>query len=74
MSIKVHMKEKKAAERVGDLKLIRIKIRDLPADTVVQSVERRRDMPIAWVRILAGVRFLIRSVAFFLICYPGKAL
>ena len=39
--------------------LIRIKIRDLPADTVALSVERRRDMPRAWVRILANVRFFL---------------
>ena len=42
------MKKKKAAERVEDLKLIKIKIRDLPANTVAQSVERRQDKPKAW--------------------------
>ena len=51
MSIKVHMKERKAAERVEDLMLIRIKIRDVPADTVVQLVERRQNKLKAWVRI-----------------------
>ena len=61
-------------QRVGDLKLIRIKILDLPNDTVAQSVERRRDKPRAWVRILASVRFLNCSVALFLLCYPVEAL
>ena len=31
----------------------------LPTDTVIQSVERRCDKPIAWVRILARVIFFI---------------
>ena len=74
MWIKVHMKEKKAVERVGDLKLIRIKIRDLPADAVAQSVERQHDKLKTWVQILASVRCVICSVAFFLLCYPGEAL
>ena len=55
-------------------KLIRITIWDLPADTVVRSVERRRDKPRAWVRIQASVRFLFCSVAFFLLCYPCEAI
>ena len=70
----IYIYVKKAVERVGDLKLIRIKIRDLPADTVAQSVENRRDKPRAWVRILASARFLICSVASFLLCYLGEAL
>ena len=74
MSIKIHMKEEKAAERVGDIKPMKIKIRLLPDDNVAQSVERRRDNPRAMDRILASVSFLICSVAFFLLCYPGEAL
>ena len=42
MSIEFHMKDKKAAERVGDLWLIRIKILDLQADTVVGRVSARQ--------------------------------
>ena len=61
-------------ERVGDLKLIRIKILDLLDDTVVQSIERRSDKPKAIVRIIVIVRFFICSVAFFLLCYLGEAL
>ena len=57
MSIKVHMKEMKAEERVGDMKMIMIKIRDLPDDTVAQSVEHRCDKLRTWVQILASVRF-----------------
>ena len=37
------MKVQRAAERVGDLKLIRIQILDLPADIVAQLEERQRD-------------------------------
>ena len=74
MSINVHIYGRDAAERFGDMKLMRIKIRDLSADTVPQSVECQRDKPKAWVRILAGVRFLVCSFAFFLLCYPGEAL
>ena len=48
-----------AAERVGDFKHRRIKIRDLPADTVAQLVERQRDKQKAWVQILASVRLLL---------------
>ena len=70
----VLMKEKKAGERVEDMKLVRIKIRDLPSDTVGQSAERRRDKPNAWVRIQASARFFICSGAFFPLCYSGKAL
>ena len=54
MSINVSMMENEAAERVGDLKLMRIKIWDLPADTVALSVERRRDKPKFWVLIQAS--------------------
>ena len=61
----------KAVELVGDLKL---KMRDLPADTVAQSVERLRYKQKDWVRILASVRCLTCSAAFFLLCYPGEAL
>ena len=39
------------------MKLIRIKIRDLPADTVAQLAARRRDKPKACVGIRTGVRF-----------------
>ena len=39
-----------------------IKIGDLPTDSIAQSVERLRDKPKAWVRILAIVRFFICSV------------
>ena len=52
------MKEEKSAERFGDMKLITIKIRDLPADNMDKSVERRRSKPKATARILAIVRFL----------------
>ena len=38
--------------------LVGIKIRHQPVDTIAQSVERRRDMRTAWIRILASVRFL----------------
>ena len=56
------------------LKLIGIKIRYLPADTVAQWVERQGDKPKAYVRILASVRFFVCSVAFFLLCLPGEGL
>ena len=49
MSMKVHMKGKNAAERAGDLKLIRVKILDLPADTVAHLVECRHNELKAWV-------------------------
>ena len=55
-------------------RLIPFFIRHLPADTVAQSVERRRDKPRAWVQILASVRVCICTVAFFLLCYPCEAL
>ena len=55
------------------MKLKRIKILDLPADTAAQSVECLRYKQ-AWIRILASVRLLICSVVFFLLYYPGKAL
>ena len=55
-------------------RLIRIKIWDLPADTVAQSVERLCDKPRVCVRILANARFFIYSVVFFLLCYPGEVL
>ena len=45
---------------------------DLPTDTVAQWVERRRDKPWAWVRILASVIFFICSVAFFLSLLPWR--
>ena len=68
------MKEiKKAAECVGDLKLIRIKIRVLPADTVAQWVEHRRDKPWPWVRIQVSVIFFICSVAFFPSLLPWRS-
>ena len=46
--------------------LIRIKIQDLPKDTVAQWIEHRRDKPWALVRIIASVIFFISTVAFFL--------
>ena len=49
----------KAAEQVGDLKLIQIKILDMPADTILLSVEHRRYKLMPWVQILASVRFII---------------
>ena len=61
---------KKAVECVGDLRLIRIKIQDLPTDTVAQWVEHRRDNPWTWVCIPASVRFFIFFVAFFLSLLP----
>ena len=53
---------------------MRIKIRDLPADTVAQCVEHLRVKPWTWVRILASVRFFICFIVFFLLCNPGEAL
>ena len=50
-----------------DLKVKRIKSRELPADTVVLSVERLRDKREACVRKPAIVRFFICSIAFFLL-------
>ena len=38
---------------------MRIKILDLPADTVAQSVEHRRDKPMTSVQILMSVRFFL---------------
>ena len=64
----------KAAERVGDLKLKRNKIRDMPADTVAQSVDSLCDKHQAWVRIQASVKFFIFYHAFFLLCYSGDGL
>ena len=57
--IYIYMTERKQWNECGYLKLIRIKIRDLPADTVAQSAKRRRDKPNAWVRILASVIFYL---------------
>ena len=48
--------------------------RELPADTVAQTVERLCDKQKAWVRILASVRFFICPSAFILLDYPGEAL
>ena len=56
----------------SDLKLIRIKIQDLPTDTVAQLVEHRRDKPRALVRILASVIFFICAVAFFISLLPWR--
>ena len=61
-------------ESGGDLKLESINILELSTDTVAQLVERLGDKQRAWVPILASVRFLICSVAFFLLCYHGGAL
>ena len=74
MSIKVHMKKRKLRNELEILKLIRIKILDLPADTVAQLIERRRDKPRGWVRILEIVRFMICSDAFILLCHECEAL
>ena len=52
---------------------MRIKIKDMPNDTVFQLVERRRDKPRALIRILASVRFVICSVAFFLSLLPWRS-
>ena len=46
---------KTAAELFGDLKSMRIKIQDLPTNTVVQWVDHRHDKPWACVKILASV-------------------
>ena len=73
MSIKSSRKRKKAAELVGDLKLIRIKIQDLPTDTVAQSIEHRRDKPKALVQIQASVRYLICPVVFFHSLLPWRS-
>ena len=56
------------------LKLIRIKIRDLLAGIVAQTVEPVRDKSKAWVRILAWVRFFICSAAFVRHCNSGEEL
>ena len=53
---------------------MRIKIRVLSADTIAMRVEHRRDKPKTWVQILASVRFVICSVAFFHLCYSCEAL
>ena len=45
MSIKSPHERKKAVECVGDLKLIGIKIKDLPTDSVAQWVEHQCDEP-----------------------------
>ena len=63
-----------AEEWVGDLKLKRIKILNLPADTVVQLVECLSDNLMAWIWTLQSVRFFICSIVFFIPCYPGKTL
>ena len=55
-------------------KLVCINIRDLPAVTVAKSVERRRDKPKAFVRILASVRFFVCYVEFYYLFYLCKAL
>ena len=55
-------------------KPMRIKIQDLPPDTVDQSLARRRNKPRACVLILAIVRFFICSIAFFILCYPCEVL
>ena len=52
-------------ESVGDLKLTRINILDLPPDTVAESVERRHDKAMTWVRFLASVRFLFVPILSF---------
>ena len=54
--------------------LERIDIWELSADTVAQFVERLRYKQMAWVRILASVRFFICTILFFLLFYPGEAL
>ena len=54
------------------MKLIGIKIQDLPTDTVAQTIEHHRGKPRACVRILASVRFLVSSVAFFLSLLPWQ--
>ena len=64
----------KSAELVGDLKLRRTNIRELPVDTVAQSVERLFDRHDASVRIQTSVIFLIFTDAFFLLCYHSEAL
>ena len=53
------------------MKLIGIKIQDLPTDTVAQWIEHRRDKPRAWVQILATIIFVICSVALFLSLLPN---
>ena len=68
------MNKRKSRNALVICKLVRTKIRDLPADTVAQSVECRRDKPSAWVQILARVRFLFCSFAFFRLRYPCEAL
>ena len=45
--------------------LKRTKIQDLPTDTIFQLVEALR-------YALVTVKFLISSVTFFLMCYPGE--
>ena len=51
----LHMKERKRRNELKILWLIRIKIQDLPTDTVAQWIEHRRDKPRTWVQILASV-------------------
>ena len=51
---------------------MRIKIQDMPTDSVAQWVEHRRDKPWARVRILGSVRCLIYFVAFFLSLQPWR--
>ena len=55
-----------------NLRLGRIKIWELQADTIAQSVERLYDRQRSWVPILASVGFFIGSVALFHLCYPAK--
>ena len=54
------------------MKLIRIKIQDLPTDNVGQWVQHQREKPWAWVRILESVRFMFLSVKFFLSLLPWR--
>ena len=51
-----------------------IKIRELTADTVAQSLEHMQDKQNAWVQILASIFKIICSIVLFLLCYPGEAL
>ena len=53
--------------------LIRIKILELPADTVTQSVEHLHDKHMVWIRILASVRFFTCSATFFLPMLPCRS-
>ena len=68
MSIKDHTEKE-----IGEMSCIFKAHRDLPADTVAQLVERLRVKPRACVEILASVRYLICSVAFFLSLLPWRS-